>query len=405
MVLDYRLLAFPCLVCWLTCMGCAQEDDPGVQVQGPGFKLRVFNNSETLGQIITVNAAGAALGMKEVPSENNTIFSQVYFYNDGQKSIELPSVEKFSNVEVHALSDNGWAVGYASREIGHPDGSLSAIVWDCNSNQVTRLPTLPDDNACQAQDISSDGTRISGYSTGSSPARLRPVVWMRQETSGDDTDAEGDAHASVSWVPTELSSIEKLNPYLMSSKAVISPDGQRVAACITEAFLPNGLVDSSLYVWDYADDHWTRKQISKEQFKLQGVNNRGEIVGNLSSPSGKIPCHISLEGKVTQIELLPEDVAGEAWGINSAGTIVGFSDDPTGPEGGPVPFVWQNGQTRPLPLPKSTVFGMAFDINDKGQVAGLADFTLEDETIENPETGEQVPVEKTLGFIWSPAQK
>lgn len=386
----FRLLAIAgsaCLIMPWT--GCWRSPDKPIRaLPGPGFDLQLFDNSASFSRLLAVNASGAVLGMREIPNEKQTIFSQQYFYSDGQETIDLPGLEGFTNLEVVALSDDGKAVGFASRPLGHPEGSLTAIVWDSQTEKVINLGALPKDEASQAQSISADGLRISGYSTGSEPARMRPCVWTWNASMQQ-------------WDVAALPTVNPYNPFLLASGVVISPDGKRVAACATETILENNTVDSSLYVWDFADGQWTRRQVSKEQLRLHGINRDGVMVGDLNSVRGRMPCRIDLEGKITTIDLLPDDVTGEAWCINAKGTIVGFSDDAHGQPGGPQAFVWRDGKTEPLKLPEDTLYSAAYSINDRGQIAGLADVTFPDETIEDSQTGESEPLVKTLGFLWS----
>ncbi len=392
------LLALLSLLVFGACTQQTLDVQPVKTMDEEQFELQVFDNSETFSRLVDVNDHGAVIGVREVSEQEGTLFSQVFFYHDGQKSVDLEKIENFSNIEIQALSNNDLAVGFASRSLGHADGSLRAIVWDCHQNQVSMLDPLPDDEACHAQDISTDGTVISGYSTGSNPARLRPCVWRWEPPAEASNES-----SSGKWVVTELSSIEKLNPYLMSASAVVSPDGKRVAACITEEFLPNGLVDSSLYMWEFDGESWERRQVSKEQMRLHSMNRHGMIVGDFSTANGKLPCSISSEGELTQLELLPGDVGGEAWDIDDEGLIVGLSDDPHGPEGGPQACVWRDGKASLLAMPEGSMYGIAFGINAKGQIAGLTDVVFQDQTVEDPETGESEPVVKSLGFLWTPA--
>jgi probable HAF family extracellular repeat protein len=125
------------------------------------------------------------------------------------------------------------------------------------------------------------------------------------------------------------------------------------------------------------------------------------MVAAYTTNGARVPVRIERNGDITQIELLKGDVAGEALGINAAGTVVGFSDDPSGPTGGPQPFVWRNGVTRLLELPETSQFGAATAINDRGQIAGMLDVEMP-----NPEKTSDANAEetifKTLAFRWSP---
>ncbi len=377
--------------------GCPTFAQPGgmtVQsVDEENFALDIFDNSQTFSQALAINSTGQIIGFREVAEEAGAILSQEPFFMDGQRATRVPLLDGYTNTEVCALSDNGLVVGYASRPIGHPHGSLTGFVWDSKTGVMTRLPAAGKDRSCHAQSINAAGDRITGYTAGSEPSRMLPCVW--------------------SWSPFEkkwqvetLETIEDYNPYLMSSSVLISPDGQRIAACITVAVLPNNNYDSSLFQWRLEEGEWKRQLISDDQMHLRSMNDAGQIAGVITRDSVRLPCAVDPSGKVTLIDLLPGDVSGEARGINSMGTIVGFSDDPPGVEGGPLAFVWKHGTTSELALPVGTTASAAFGINERGQVAGLLDVSVADvETNSKSEVADSEKAEegvRTLAFRWTP---
>ncbi len=365
--------------------------------QGEGYKLDIIDNSSTFSHALAINASGQLIGVREVADESGNIFSQECFFVDGEQVTKLPLLSGFTNIEVAALSDTGLVVGYASRPIGHPEGSLTGIVWDSKTGQVTQLLPVKGDTASHAQDISADGQRISGYSNGSLPARLRPCVWSWNSES-------------KSWDPKILSVIQDYNPYTMTSNVKISPDGKRIATCITVKEYDNGLFDSSLFMWEWSEGEWARRLVSDEQMVVRDMNNQGEIAATYSGKTGRDPCFVNSEGKLTLIGTFAGDVSGEAHGINASGTVVGFSDDPSGPEGGPQAFVWKSGKSRLLKLPEETVYSSAFGINDQGQIAGLMDVLVgdapagesADKPTEDKAADAEEPAVKTLAFRWTP---
>ena len=379
------------IIPWL----CACADAPGqadaadrgvsprVVESGPEYQLEVLDNSDTFSQAIGIDAHGNLLGSREVADPSGTIFSEECFYVDARGTVALPKLPDFSNVVYQEISDTGRAVGYASRPVGHPEGSLRAVVWDRATGRITSLGALPGDVSSHAQSISADGKRIAGYSTGSEPARLRPCVWTFDD-------------AAERWQAEPLSVLLDNNPYIVSSGVRISPDGTKVAACITVEELSPFIVDSSVFLWEWSGAAWERRALSDEQMYIHAMNDRGEMAGTIVDRGVPQPCHIDGSGAVTRIALLEGDVSGAAHGIDASGTVVGFSDDPQGPTGGPRAFTWKDGRTTPLPLPETTEFSSAFAINDRGQVAGLLDVELPD-----PDGGDE-PLVKTLAFRWTP---
>jgi len=363
------------------------------QVSGEGFTLDIIDNSPTFSQALAINASGQMIGVREVANANQTVFSQEYFFFDGKQTTKIPSLKDFTNIEVAALSDNGWVAGYASRPMGHPQGSLTAIVWNSKTGELTRLMPAAGDISSHAQDISADGLRVSGYTSGSEPPRLRPCVWTWDAPKN-------------SWEATALEVLQDFNPYTMTSGVMISPDGTRVATCITVAVSAGGAYDSSLFMWEWSGDNWTRRLVSDEQMVVRDMNNQGEIAATYTTARGPGPCFIDADGKLTRIGTFAGDVSGEARGINASGTVVGFSDDPHGPDGGPQAFIWIAGKSRALKLPAGTLFSSAFGINDSGQIAGLMDVELPSPTpaptsADGGPASEEAPV-KTLAFRWTP---
>ena len=366
------------------------------QVEEAQFLLDIFDNSPTFSQALAINAEGQIIGLREVADETGMVLAQEPFFIDGQQTTRVPLLDGYTNIEVRALSDKGQVVGYASRPMGHSEGSLTGFIWDSKTSVITRLMPAEGDISCHAQAISADGMTISGYSAGSGPPRMRPCVWTWSE-------------ADKLWQTTTLETLDDYNPYVMSSSVQISPDGRRIAACITVARLPNDMYDSSLYQWQQVDGKWTLELVCDEQMYLCDMNDAGQIAGIITTEQGRMPCHVDASGQVTLIDLLPGDVIGEARGIDAAGTIVGFSDDPPGPQGGPVAFVWRQGTTSPLELPAGTTASAAFGINDQGQVAGLLDVLDEAAVaVKQDATDTQVDEEtlvQTLAFRWTPKGK
>lgn len=390
------MLAMPLLALLAIQMGCAKapaaDDDAPKTVKRAekNFKLQVFDNATSMGRVSGVNNSGAVIGMREVGDERNLIFTQYHFYQDDAVARDMPTLEGYTNTEPEALSDSGLVVGFASRPIRHPGGSLTAVVWDPITNELTNLGRLPDDMASHAFDIDAAGKRICGYSTGAEPPRMRPCVWTRETDDGE---------WKIEALPTE----ELYNPFLLGGRVIISPDGNTIAACVTEDMLPNLVCDSGLFLWKFKDGTWQRSQISSEQYRLRDMNNAGQIVGDLSIQVKRLPVTISPDGTETRIELLPDDFSGEAFGINDEGIVVGLSDDPPGgDEGGPQAFVWRDGKTTPLEMLEATSYSAALAINDHGQIGGFADITFPDQVIKDPETDESEPLVKTLGILWTP---
>ncbi|MFN7873809.1 MAG: hypothetical protein ACK5PB_00730 [Pirellula sp.] len=358
------------------------KDFPTKTIKVGDLELEIVVNSDTFSQASAINSQGSIVGTREVIGQNAGIISQRSFYFGAHGHKDMPIPETYTNVEVTGISDTDLVIGYAARPIGHPKGNLDGVVWEPETDEITVLPRAEGDSACHAQSVSSDGTIITGYSTG--PARLRPVVWMKSKETG-------------LWVVTVLPTVHENNPYLMSSSVRITPDGTCIAGCCTEAFMPNNVIDSSLYLWTKNDQgEWFQRSISEKQMQIKGINNERQIVGVIRELTGKTyPCLFNEKGEETRLSLLEGDETGEARGINQKSVIVGFSDDPPGPEGGPEPCRWGvDGNVVSVPLGASP-YGAIHGINDSGQMAGMATLT---ELVSEPGVENGLTVERVLAF-------
>lgn len=331
------------------CSHCAVGDDE--------YEIRMIDNSETFSQAIAINSKQEVLGTREV-TEAGALVMKSYF-RSGETDVQIDPPKDFTNIDALALSDTGIVVGYVSRPTGNPKGSLRGFAWDSKTNELTMLDPLPTDIAGHAQDISADGKRITGYSTGHTPPRMRPCVWQWHEDS-------------KKYVPQALSTIIQNNPFLQSSQVLISPNGKRIAACIAESQISDFMFDNSLCIWEYSENgEWNRKRLSTEQIKLKDINDEGIIVGCTSGQGEVRACVIDNDGKIDIIDLLPDDESNVAYGINNAGVVVGMSDDPPGAEGGPQAFIWRKGVVEPLKLLKGAQDSAAMTINQDGVIAGF----------------------------------
>ena len=360
-------------------------------ISGEGFSVRMFDNSPTFSVVTAINSHGAVIGLREQIDAKTQVGGQIGFYRNGTTERAVPILEGYTNTEIQALSDTGMVVGYASRPIGNPRGSITAVAWDSSTGKITDLGKPMGDTGSHAQDICADGTRITGYASGSNPARLRPCVWTwnREQATWD-----------VSVLPT----MYEYNPFLMTSNVLISPDGQRIAACIVSQQLPGGGFEYEVHVWQQDQDQaWVNRKVCAKEFRLKDINNRGMIVGAVNpTTSNNIslrPCWVDEQGALHLIKLFPGDVSGEALGIDESGTVVGFSDDPPGPDGGPQAFIYRDGLTKQLELPPQTHFSSAQAINSHGQIGGMMDVTIPPANKQEPNSE---PIVKTLGFVWTP---
>jgi len=105
------------------------------------------------------------------------------------------------------------------------------------------------------------------------------------------------------------------------------------------------------------------------------INDRSEIAGQVASADGKTAyAALWKDGKITNLRTLPGDAAALATGINNYGQVVGSTIDSNGDWSHG--FIWENGEMKDLntmfPASSNLYITMANEINDQGQVSGMA---------------------------------
>ncbi len=316
-----------------------------------------FTHSPGYHTVRDLNSPGLILEEREVV-EPSGVSTLTPFLRQQDRSRPLPIPEDFTHREVYRLSDSGMAVGFASRPMGHPQGSQRACVWDAASGRVELLE-LPDSyrGSC-AFDINAQGTTISGFLTGRDPPRLLPCVWRREPTV---------------WRCTPLSVLQPFNPLLSSGHVVLSDNGQQVAASLVVESIGDDLpyYVNHLFVWQkQANDSWSRRRVAKQAVHVANINNAGLVVGRTTERGHRRAFVYDPQRGAITLPPLAGDVNCQATDVNNRGTVIGWSDDPPGPEGGTQAFLWRNGQQSLLPLPPEAVYSSVETITDEERVGG-----------------------------------
>jgi probable HAF family extracellular repeat protein len=263
------------------------------------------------------------------------------------------------------INDFGQIVGYSETSVPDPNGediclfgthlTCRPFLWQFL--HMSALPTLGGNNG-QASAIN-DGGQIVGFAEngaldstcppGTTNNRIAlPVLWEKGTAKalplvGNDTD--GDAF----W---------------------INDQGQAVGYsgnCTTALHgvsWENGIVSPLLDLGTGAI--------------AQGINNRGQIVGQVGSPDGTTfyaaVWQNGADGAVTNLRTPPGDAAAFASGINDRGQVVGSSLDSNfnWSHG----FIWQDNVmtdlNRLFPASSNLFAVMANKINERGQISGMA---------------------------------
>ena len=325
--------------------------------------------------VIDQNDDGTLLLTKEI-GENGVFTSQFVVRKSGKETV-LATPQAYTAIHAYRISNTDVAVGFCSRPSdGINKHNLSAIIWQVSDRSGQLLPCPEGFHGTSAFDISADGTTVSGYLIGSKPARLVPCIWKEMTNE---------------WQCNRLPTPSIYNPYLVSSKVVISDNGKQVAGvCVVEEGQNR---QNYLFRWQlFESDQWTGQKVAKQAFKLSDINDHGVIAASRTVNAKSRAFVIGVGGELARIDPFEGDIQTFALDINNQGQVVGYSDDPYGPNGGPEGFVWENRRSRRLEFPFEVLFSSANSINNQSQIGGFLIAQEKDEAI-------------TGAFILTPSNK
>ena len=320
-------------------------------------RMEFIDNSVGISQVVDMNVHGQIVGKREVRIPSIGLGQETFCYN-GQDTAKIKVLEGYTNLEPYSISGNGIVVGYVSRVLGHPQGSLRAFAWDSSSDEIIGLEKPASNGGCHAFDISSDGSTITGYCTSANPPQMGPCVWNK---------------ANGVWRYQSLSTIHDYNPYLLTSRVVCSDDGRQIAACLVEDVITGAfpVYKNAVFIWTRGEDGpWKRTKVHDGPLTLAGINNNRLIAGTLVAKGHRRAFVLDRSHKFYVLDLLDGDESAQALGLNNHGVVVGLSDDPHGPVGGPQAFIWSDGCLSALELAGDIEYSAATAINDRGQIAG-----------------------------------
>jgi uncharacterized membrane protein len=294
-----------------------------------------------------LNDRGELIGFEWVERPDQPgVISQVPFYSKGQNLIPLPLLPTYTATNPAAVSNTGLVVGYCSKPLsqrGRVFLSNQAFIWD-KANGIRGLGALKDDLASFAFGVTSDGSRISGFSVGDN--RVRACIWEQDGTT---------------WQGKALPQAGKLG----SQRVVMSDNGKYIAS----------IDGSDPCLWSRGEGGiWSREVIGGAgTLAPRAVNNSGVVVGLNYTPDGLT--HAVIWTRATGTKRIEEPkgfVRSEATAINNDGVVVGMVDGPGGHAIEPKAFVYEKGTLRFLDE-CGRDFVNATAINNVGQVSGVLD--------------------------------
>ena len=281
------------------------------------------------------------------------------------------------------INDRVEAVGYSETSVPDPDGedvcgfgthlTCRPFLW--RDGQMSALPMLGGNNG-QASAMNNRG-QITGFAEttasdsscpASSPSKTdSPVIWEDGKarallTVGSDPDGEANA---------------------------INDQGQAVGY--------SGTCTAALHavLWEKNGTAFPLPDLGTGGFAF-GINNRGQIVGDVASPDGTtFYAALWRNGAITNLRTLPGDFAAIASGINNQGQVVGSTLDAS--FNWSHAFIWQDDVmtdlNRLFPADSNLFATMANQINERGQIVGMAT------VLGGPHAGE------THAFLATPANQ
>ncbi len=333
-----------------------------------------------------LNQRGTLVGWAETPTPNDQAYcwffpfecyvSYAFQWHDGVKTDLGALAGEFNSSAALWINSNGLIAGYSQNgEIDPVSGlaELRAVVWD--NGQITNLGTLGGNESFAA--AVNDRGQVVGVATNEIPDPFSFLYVFTPTPLPNGTQTR-----AVLWdgdVPHDLGTLGGPD----AGPALVNQRGQVAGYSYTNS-IPNaddGIPTLDPFLWDPKTGMQDLGNFGDQAASINGLNNRGEVVGGLWLP-GNQQIHPFLWDGKKLIDLVAPPFGGGANGeaswVNDAGEVVGLAGIPAPcPPGSLISqmqhaFWWRNGVMTDLGAPAQAPSSEADFINSKSQIVGIS---------------------------------
>jgi len=270
---------------------------------------------------------------------------------------------KNSFVNYGGINDQGQAVGYAETSVPDPNGEdvcafgtgLTCRPFFWQNGSMSALPTLGGNNG-QASAINNHG-QVAGYAeNGVVDSTCKPNTANNRIVLG------------VLWENGKAQTLPPLGSDPDSEAVDINSQGDTVGYSGTCGGSANHAV-----VWEYGNPTPLPDLGIPGSNEAYGINDQGQIVGTVSNGTFFYAA-LWQDQKLTVLKPLPGDILALGEAINNQGQVVGSALDSKFEWSHAL--IWENGKPINInalfPASSNLYATMANQINDKGQISGMA---------------------------------
>jgi probable HAF family extracellular repeat protein len=313
------------------------------------------------------------------------------------------------NSRAFAVSGRGQVAGLAETCPNCGPHGFQAFLWtptrpNATSGSKIGLGALPGQQRSSAQGVN-DAGRVVGVSLYPTDSRAfiydgrmhdlgtLPGGFSSQASAinragavvGESSTAQGYGHAFL-WVPDKREGTQGTMYDLGTPKgqAVSSATAINNRGVVAGTSLNAEFLGGRALIWRPFRPNGTRGTMTKlpqpagvTDSDALAINDHGQIAGDLTTAAGQVHAFL-FTTTMRDLGTLPGGTRSFAYGVNSHGVVVGFSERIPG--GGEHAAMWNHGKITDLNrfLPSAAkaagvVLVFAYAFNDKGQIVGLAD--------------------------------